>query len=165
MHSLFQIDIPKRNPSCCGKGECFLPGMEYYSLLHEDEQSNLQRKDFCVTCWSLAGFKEQFSQPKGYWKSKIEHKKEASSSSKMEKALNLLKELLHSQAHANEAFVLAMFLAHARRLILRQELEREGMKFQLYEVLRHEEFVTVKVVPLTDLEVASIQKSLADKLK
>ena len=166
MNSLFQIDIPKRNLSCCDKGERLLPGMEYYSLLHEDADQKISRKDFCMTCWNQGTVKENFAHNRGYWKSRIEVKKEINPSSRIDRALILLKTLIRDQKeHENELFVLAMFLAHARRLALRQEVERDEGKFGLYEILRQEEFVTIRIIPLTHLEIERIQLSLAAKLK
>ncbi len=166
MNSLFQIEIPKRNLSCCGKGERLLPGMDYYSLLSEDKEQKLVRKDFCTGCWSDAQSLNEFADNKGYWKSKIEIKKEPSAKSRIDRALILLKSLLQNQKeYEAELFVLAMFLSHARRLALRQELDRDGEKFGLYEILRQDEFVTIKTIPLTHLETEQLQRTLATKLK
>jgi hypothetical protein len=165
MNSLFQIEIPKRNLLCCDKGERLLPGMEYFSLLLEEDEK-MTRKDFCLTCWNQGSLKNSFSNNRGYWKSKIEIKKEINPSSRIDRATLLLKNLMENQKeNENELFVLVMFLAHARRLALRQELEHEGEKFGLYEILKHEEFVTVKIIPLSHLEIEQIQQSLAAKLK
>src|SRR5436190_18803038 len=105
MNSLFQIEIPKRNLSCCDKGERLLPGMEYYSFLHEEDHK-ITRKDFCMNCWNRGKVKENFSHNRGYWKSKIEIKKEVNPSSKIDRALILLKSLIQDQKeHENELFV------------------------------------------------------------
>jgi hypothetical protein len=48
---------------------------------------------------------------------------------------------------------------------LRQEFQREGITYHLYEILRKEEFVTVKVVNFSQIQVERIQKSLADQLQ
>jgi hypothetical protein len=166
MNPLFQIDIPKRNTSCCSKGERLTSGMEYYSLLIEDEDQKLVRKDFCTTCWFERISKKEFPENKGYWKSKIEIKKEVNAKSRIDRALVLLQSLIQNQKeHEAEIFVLAMFLAHARRLALRKEIEHEGEKFGLYEILRQDEFVTIKIIPLTHLEIEGLQRSLASKLK
>lgn len=140
--------------------------MDYYSLLLEDEEQKLIRKDFCSTCWSERLAKNEFPNNKGYWKSKIEIKKEINAKSRIDRALILLKNLMQNQKdHESELFVLAMFLAHARRLALRKEIEHEEEKFGLYEILHQDEFLTIKLIPLTHLEIEELQKSLASKLK
>jgi hypothetical protein len=167
-YSLHQIEIPRRNSSCFKGGECLNSGMEYYSLLsHHDEQA-VKRCDFCVSCWQK--FSEEADLTKGvvYWKSRIEIKKDAEvtqEQSKMGKALSLLRTLLQEQhQQEEEIFVLALFLAHARRLILRKEFEKEGMSYSVYEVANQEDWLMIKKVDLSHLETSVIQKSLSTQL-
>ncbi|CUI17138.1 conserved hypothetical protein [Candidatus Protochlamydia naegleriophila] len=92
-------------------------------------------------------------------------KKIEPASSRCDKALNLLKELLQTvPLQEEEIFVLAVFLSHARKLILRQEFEKEGFKWGVYEIPRQDEFVTIKILPLVLIETDRIQKALAEKL-
>jgi hypothetical protein len=165
MNSLFQLEIPKRSAQCFHKGERLLPGMEIYSLLIEDETKKLIRRDFCSACWTQAHV-EGSLESRGYWKSKIERRKPTSDCSRVDRALALLKELLQAaEPQEAEIFVLCLFLSHARQLALRQEFEKEGATYQLYEVLRQEEYVTIKAINLSNLQIEEIQKSLACKLQ
>lgn len=165
MNSLFQIEIPKRNSYCSLQGERLLPGMEIYSQLLEQETEGFARRDFCSTCWGQIQAKEENNKLQGYWKSKIEQRKPTVESSRMSRALSLLKEWQCAcEPREAEIFVLCLFLAHARQLVLRQEFKKEEVIYHLYEVLRQEEYVTVKVVPLSQLQIETIQKSLANSL-
>lgn len=168
MNPLLQIEIPRRSVSCFKGGERLLPGMEYYSFLMQDENQKFIRRDFCLACWQQFMKEVDVKQGHGYWKSRIENKKESSSSSgqsKTAKALILFKTLLQ-EVNRNEAeiFILALLLARARRLILRRELEQEGQLYALYEVAHQETFFMIKKIEVSQLETAVIQQSLAKKL-
>lgn len=165
MSSLFQIEIPKRNTTCSALGERLLPGMEYYSLLVENDVQQMIRQDFCTSCWPQVVDSDAVLKSRGYWKSKIDLKKHEPVSSRSDKALNLLKELLQAAPlQEEEIFVLTVFLSHARKLILRQEFEKEGAKWGIYEIPRQDEFVTIKILPLGSIDTDLIQKILAEKL-
>jgi len=140
--------------------------MEVYSWLHENNEHQIGRNDYCAACWQEIQL-EVCSKPesKGYWKSKIESKKVSPASSRVGRALQLLRELKNnSESSAEELFVLCLFLAHARQLALRQEFLQEGVSYQLYEIVRQEEFITVKTLRLEPTQIEAIQKSLALKL-
>lgn len=166
MNSLFQLDIPKRKTQCAHQGERLLPGMEIYSLLLEEAPERLSRLDFCSTCWKqVRGLQSEHPSARGYWKSKIEKRKEAKTSSRVERAFALLDDLQRAtELREAEIFVLCLFLSHARQLSLRQEFQKEGSTYHLYEILHKEEFLTIKVIQLSDIQVENLQKSLADQL-
>ena len=105
------------------------------------------------------------AETRGYWKSKIEPRKSPPESSRIGRALKLLKELkAQPDANEEEIFVLCLFLSHARQLALRQEFKKMGNTYQLYEILRQEEFMTIKSLNLSQIQIETIQKSLAQKL-
>lgn len=166
MKSLLQLEIPKRTTHCSLHGEHLVPGMEVYSLLYDNEENRVCRSDYCAACWERNH--EVFCtkpESRGYWKSKIEPRKQSQESSRTGRALALLKELVKiPESCAEEIFVLSLFLSHARQLALRQEFLQDGTPFQLYEVLRQEEFITIKAVNISHLKVEEIQKSLAEKV-
>ncbi|WP_075883616.1 hypothetical protein [Candidatus Protochlamydia sp. W-9] len=165
MNSLFQIEIPKRNGLCSGHAERLQAGMEYYSLIVEGEDHQVIRQDFCAACWPHAIKSELFLKKRGFWKSKIEHKKNEVPSLRFERALHLLKELLEQPSqNEEEIFILSVFLSHSKKLILRQEFEKEGSQWGLYEIAHQDEFLTIKIFPLTTLETEKVQKRLAEKL-
>lgn len=168
MNSLFQLDIPKRSAQCAHQGERLLPGMEIFSLLLEDKDTDrLTRRDFCSACWTHVRHAEG-EQPtsRGYWKSKIEKQKTAEGSSRVERAFVLLRSLQPaSEGKEEEIFVLCLFLSHARQLALRREFQKDGNSYYLYEILRKEEFITVKVVNLSQVQIEVLQKSLANQLQ
>lgn len=163
MHSLVQLDIPRRNAQCAHQGEPLLPGMDIYSLLYEENGTKkIVRKDVCSTCW--ANFKDKGTS-KGYWKSKIEKKKSTETPARAVRALGLFKTLLSSpNIKEDEIFVLSLYLAHARQIAMRKEFQNENSTYYLYEIPRSEEFFTVKTVNLSPLQIEQIQKSLAVQL-
>lgn len=165
MKTPFHIDIPKRNIACCLNNERFMPGMDYFSLLLEDETNKIKRQDYCVSCWKQVSTTQDLSNSRGYWKSKIEDKKKAAPTSRAERALILLKTLLENPnpPHA-EIFVLVLLLAHMRWLALRKEFVEEGVRYGLYEILNQEEFVKIRNVDLSHIETERIQQSLAAQL-
>lgn len=166
MKALNQLEIPKRSFHCFHKKEPLLPGMEIISLIYEDENQEIGRHDYCAACWPEAqAIEGSKPETRGYWKSKIEPKKIVPESTRVGRGLSLLKEMLKTpEADAEEVFVLCLFLSHARQLALRQEFKEEGSTFQLYEILRQDEFITVKLVNLSTIQIENIQKSLAQKL-
>ncbi len=167
MNSLFQLDIPKRNGQCAYQGERLLPGMEIYSLLIEEDTQRLVRRDFCSACWKqVRAIEEKQPSARGYWKAKIEKRKMSEGSSRVERVLALLRTLQQaSEPQEAEIFVLCLFLAHARQLALRQEFQKEGVTYHLYEILRKEEFVTVKLMNLSQVQTETLQQSLAGQLQ
>jgi len=166
MNSLFTIDIPKRQAQCAGKGERFVPEMEIFSLLTEEESKKIVRRDFCATCWPQFQQEAQLPHSRGYWKSKIEKKKKISDASRAEQALMLLRLLLNTpEGLEAEIFVLCLFLAHARYLALRKEVQKENGVYDVYELLKQNEWITIKRVQVSQLEIDKIQHSLALKLQ
>jgi hypothetical protein len=162
MNSLYTLDIPRKSSHCCLQGERFEPGMEMYSLLLEEESEKLSRRDYCSVCWN-EGRKESDGS-RTYWKSVIERKKNEKDLSRIERGVSILRELLKQpDPNESELYVLCLFLARARQVALRQEYKKEGISYQMYEIIRYEEFLTVKVISLSDVEIEIIQKSLAEK--
>ena len=164
MNSLFQLDIPKRNTACSKGGERLVPGMHYFSLILTNEDQKTTRQDYCLSCWEDVS--KNLTSNHAYWQSNIDAKTDVKGiQSKVLKALALLKELL-SQVEHNEAeiFVLSLFLARARQLVLRQEIKQGEEKFYLFEVARQDEFITVKKLNLDSLEIKSLQQCISAKL-
>lgn len=168
MKALNQLEIPKRSPQCAHNKEPLTGGMDIISFIYEEgDQHQLARSDYCTTCWQAVS-QEVASKPhsRGYWKSKIEVRKQSAESSRTGKALQLLREMIQNpESSLEEIFVLALFLSHARQLLMRQEFEERGEAYQLYEIAKQDEFITIKIVNLSNLQIEEIQKSLAQKLK
>jgi hypothetical protein len=83
-----------------------------------------------------------------------------------ERALCLLKEALTREGADDqaEAFVLALYLARKRLLILRQELVTEDhIPRLLYEIPAVEEMLCVRKLALDDSQAKKIQQTLAIK--
>jgi hypothetical protein len=166
MNSLIKIEIPKRGIHCALRGERLLPGMEIYSLLSEDHDERLTRRDFCSVCWKMVRETEGGHHfARGYWKSKIEKQKPSEGSQRVERAFSLLLALQNDpEPREAEIFVLSLFLAHARHLALRHEFQREGITYHLYEFLRNEEFITIKAVNLPRDQIENLQRSISSQL-
>lgn len=150
------LKIPRRSPICSIGGEPFKAGMEFISHLYEGDKGILFRKDFCMHCKSTEN-----GVPVGLWKGKVPHPKERKLPlERNARALELLHRALEESTNeaAEEAFVLALFLARGRLIVARQELEGRI----LYEVLATEEMLAVPRLALSNLEIAKIQNRLAD---
>ncbi len=150
-----KITIPRRARHCFHGQEPFTSGAEYVSLIIE-EPKDLIRQDYCMECWNHV----QSQLPsKIYWKAKLPEKSEGNPEelSHNEKVFALLRE----SDDVTTCFVLALYLARKKKLILRQDLE-EAM---IYEVPETEEMIVVKKVDLSLLEETKVQQSIADLLK
>lgn len=166
---MFQIEIPRRATCCVKGGEPLLQGSDYYSaLVRSDNEDIIQRQDYCLQCWQQVHDSEQIN---GSWKSTVPLKKDPSDLPKRrdERALYLLKESLsapESQSSIAEAFVLTLYLARRRLVILRQEMKREGkLPLCIYEVAETEEMLCVPKLPISDVQVENVQLELAKKFK
>lgn len=160
----FQLEIPRRSRVCCLGGEPLFPGAEYYSVLHEDSDGNLMRQDYCISCWQA----HLDTSHKSFWKSKVKVPKvDNEPKPKWEMALQLLKDALSlgTVEGDQEAFVLALFLAHGKQLIWRQEWQKEkGDLYQLYEVASTEEILPVKRIEIPQEAISQIQQRVSHKL-
>lgn len=165
MNSLFHVEIPKRNIVCSHAGERLISDMEIHSLLLE-ENEQLTRRDFCGACWNIIRNEIKETEKTTYWKSKIERKPAQKPSTRIDRALLLLKEWQQKGADFNELekYVLCLFLAHARQITMRKEFKNEGELFRLYEITSQQEFITVKVIDLSPSQIEKIQQSLASQL-
>lgn len=169
---MLHIEIPKRS-SCCSKGgEPFTPGSDYYSvLLRNDGEEAYYRHDYCSACWEHNKTSLSQKGKNSAWKSKVPAKKELSELPKQRdaRALYLLKEVLANResptAHA-EAFILALYLARRRLIVLRREFEQPAKPtLCVYEIIETEEMIGVPKMALSDLHVGQIQADLAKKFK
>lgn len=165
---LLQLEIPRRNIICSQGQEKFAPGADYYSTLTEAISGEWQRQDYCHSCWEALS-REDAKSTRGYWKSKVPLKQETVilSRNRNARALELLKERLACGAEEDreEIFVLALYLARARVIYLRQELQQDdGSWLNLYEVSATEEMLAVKKIDLSQLQIGKIQSQLAAQL-
>lgn len=138
--------------------------MEYFSVLvNDDEEEKYHRQDFCSVCWGH----EAFKQAKSFWKGRVPLQKELLKPPELNKEglLTWLRELLAEERAeaATEAFVLALFLARRRQVVLRKELERQGQLFFIYEDPETEELFSVRKVPLTPEQLLAMQASLEQR--
>lgn len=167
MKPLFQIEIPRRSSYCARGGETLVPSMEYYSILLENPENGFHRHDFCPNCWENSAKLDFLPKSVSSWKSIVMEKKEKFiPQNRDEKILYLLKEALtqeYEDKHV-EVFILALYLARRKKLLLRQELQREDGIFNLYEIADTEEMLCVKKFNLAQIQVEKIQLQLAKKL-
>lgn len=169
------FNIPKRGPCCSKGGEAFHPGTEYHSILLETSQNRYQRQDFCSVCWDSCTREEILHLAKSHWKAQVIVSAKQNDKALLpkqehvtdEQILLLLKTTLASEKdedHA-EAFVLALYLARKKILILRQQFDQEAQTIFLYEIASTEEMLPIKKIPLSELQTAAIQQRLAAKLQ
>lgn len=171
MSKMFQLEIPKRAAQCCLGGESFAPGEEYHSVLvGNDETGEYERRDYCFACWEKMGEGKEHSRPAGAWRACVPKQKEPSDLPKQrdERAFYLLREALEKDGPEEkaEAFVLALFLARRRLIILRQEMQHQTRgAVSLYEAAETEEMICVPKLSLSDLQVEKLQLQLAAKFR
>lgn len=152
--------IPRKHSRCCHQGEQLNPGMDVYSILVENEESYV-RSDFCLACWALLQEEKSLPLHQAYWKTKVASQT-AHRGTRWTKALTLLFQFLQCpSAYEAEIFVLCLYLAHARQIILRREFEQEGKTYQVYEVLQQKEEFTIQAIHLSATQIATVQQSLA----
>lgn len=166
MKPVFQLEIPKRGNQCAQGNEPLTPGMDYYSVLVDDEELGLKRLDYCPACWEKI---KNEVKARSQWKAKVVAKKEEAPIhlNRDEKIMYLLKESMKldtPEAHA-ETFVLALFLARRRILYLRQEVKEDDSIMQIYEEAATEDMLTIRKIQLSQLQTDKIQLDVAKKLK
>lgn len=158
------IEIPKASQTC-SLGLEPLAGSDYYSALFEnDEAGCLDRKDFCLTCWKTFSKDEAFSKAKSFWKSRMPEKSpEKPPKNRQEHVFNSLENLLKQDSEESRrlAYMLTLFLARQRLLILRQEVELDGYKCGLYEIAQQGVMLCVKKVNLQELTNPDLQIKVA----
>lgn len=170
MLSGLHIEIPRRNRTCNKAEEPLAPGTIYYSILVE-EGKGYQRQDFCKSCWEKEMREEWVPKASGHWKAQVPAKKnsDAASQKKEERALDLLKEALANKVEEEmaEAFILALYLARRKWLILREEIKQsKEHSLLVYEVSETEEMIAVpRPKSLSQIQVGTIQAKLVEKLK
>lgn len=152
----FNLQIPKRSTSCCHGQELFSEGMEYYSFIQREKENTYLRHDYCKNCWN-----EMQSPEKTFWKGKIQHKVKDELKSSEEMAMLYLEGILASPDKKQEAFILALYLVRKKILAFRKSIDG----FDLYEKLETEEILAIPKVAISELNLADLQKSLAEKLQ
>lgn len=158
---ILQQEIPRRKQTCFVGQEAFETGMEYYSLINEDDAGKWIRRDFCLDCWEKWKT-ENLTPHDSHWKSRVQAEKKKMPLDHNEKALELLREALQKSCTEDqqEAFILALYLARNKKLALRSQDER----WMVYEVLDTEEVLLVPKLNPAALPVEKIQASLTVKL-
>ncbi len=170
------IQLPRRSDACQQCQERFARGNDYYSLLFSDELTPskteaLARRDFCLPCWQKESQESSKALTGSYWKStipkKIAHPEMPLKREEM--ALSLLRSSMgtskpETELSDIEIFFLALFLARRRALIFRNEIDRSGVKYQVFEIAETEELLALKKVDVREVDLATLQKALALKL-
>lgn len=172
MTTLFHIQIPKRSKVCFLGQEILSPGMDYYSLLIENNTHEYERQDFCALCWSkFLDTPDPGKKTLGkHWKSKVPTKKDAPQvpQNRDEQILSLLRSSLTGDMpeDRDESFVLALYLARKRFMLLRKEIAQEDRSIiQLYEIPETEEMILIPKIELSSLQIETIQLKIAKKLQ
>lgn len=168
-HPYIHLEIPKRGPRCTLGQETFEPSMEYHSVVLTNDGEGLVRQDYCSGCWAHLDRKALLATTQSHWKSIVPPKKAASSApqTRDEKAFRLLHEALEStDADKSEAFVMALFLARRKLIKACDDIVLDnGIPATLYEIQETEEILCVPKIKLSDLQIETLQASIAQKLK
>lgn len=163
MNPFFRLSIPRRMSICYHGKEPLLAGMEVYSLLLEESVNQFTRRDYCAVCWGVAGrMAAKEKNACGFWKGVIEKKKKKEKETREDVVFSLLDQLLEEKENKSaEIYLLCLFLARARKMVLRREYKQNGLEYHVYEILKREEFLNVQVVAPSPDKIVEIQKMLA----
>lgn len=169
MSYLGPIEIPKRSAHCFDQKEPLTAGMDYVSVILNDESGEkFIRQDFCLPCWQKKEKQGLSSTYKSFWKGKVPPSKaEKQVPFHPDQLLEWLRQALQDSTPAGQAraFVLALFLTRKKQLFLRQEVKVQSKPALLFEVAETEEMLTVQKIDLTITQIASIQQELTEELK
>ena len=162
---LNHYQIPRRNKNCSGNQEPLTTGSVVYSFIMETNEGLFKRMDFCEACWKSYLNTRQDISRLNYWRYIQQAVKENPKTGRTQATLNLLQEMLDEEVKAkDEIYVLTLFLQHARKLILRHEFEREGVKWGVFEIVDKDEFLTIEIIHVDHLQITPLQNSLAHKI-
>lgn len=163
----FQIHIPRRHHKCMQAEEILVPGMEYHSILYEEDEDKFRRYDICTECWKNADQAKLLEGSCTHWVSKVPDKpvQDELSKDRNERALELLKEGLEGGDPVKN-MLLAMMLKRKKHLQYRQELAKEdGATYHLYESHTTEEMIAVPQVSISEADIESIQEQITQELQ
>lgn len=169
------IQLPRPSKACLQCQAGFSVGLEYFSVVHGDDftpsktkANPLQRSDFCLACWDKLRSENSTQALGACWKTRVATTKEPLP--KAQKRVEIALELLQGANHADhdlsqaEIFFLALYLARQRQLLYRKEIEKEGERYQLFEIVETEEILAVKKIDLRHVDLNQLQMSLATRL-
>lgn len=162
---IIQLEIPRHCNNCLDCQASLLPGSTYFSALVKTT-----RFDYCYNCWHDSSKNIQTQSSSCHWKGNIPYRKTAISppQTKQQRALEHLKTALQvpTPENCHEALLLALYLVRKRFLVFRRDfLDETGDNYSLFEVIETEEMLPIKKVPLTNINLGSLQASIAEKLK
>lgn len=157
----FQIQIPRREHQCsiCNAG--FEPETDYFSVVWEDENEEMVRRDFCAEC-QKNGEKMTGSHWQGKVPSRREQKKQFASLPILDRAMEILRSDIDQDPQ--EAFFLALFLKQRRKLTQKGEILKDGAQYWIFETRDEEETFCLRKPDFTELPLAEMQKKITDKL-
>lgn len=163
----FQIHIPRRHNKCMKGEESFSPGMEYHSILYEEDEEKFRRYDLCSECWEKGEQEALLDGACTHWVSKVPDKpvEDELSTGRNERAFELLKEGLEGGDPVKN-MLLAMMLRRKKHMQYKQELIKEdGNTYHLYEVPTTEEMIAVPQVSIAGADVDEIQQQIMQELQ
>lgn len=158
------IDIPRRATHCASKQELLVPGQLFYSLLLSNEENEVIRKDFCLSCWEEEG--KSLAKEKPYWKGVVP---EPAPKKRVPKewgarALFILKELLEAREKAQECFALALYLIRRKKISLQKEYLHNGKVYWLCHETGSEEQLLIPKEAITRQETENLREKVASLL-
>jgi hypothetical protein len=147
--------------------EIFQSGMEYHSILFQEDEEKFRRYDLCSTCWQNNDQKEFMDGACTHWVSRIADKpiQDELVTDRNDRALELLKEGLEGGDPVKN-MLLAMMLRRKKHMQYRQELVKEdGNIYHLYEVPSTEEMIAVPQVSIAESDIEAIQHQIMQELQ
>jgi hypothetical protein len=157
----FQLQIPRREPQCsiCNAG--FEPDTDYFSVVWEDENEEMLRRDFCDEC-SKKGEDIPGTQWQGKVPSRREQRKQFVSLPILERAMEILR--IDVDEDPKEAFFLALFLKQRKKLFQKGEIIKDGSVYWIFEARDGEETFCLQKPDFDGLPLEEMQKKMTDKL-
>lgn len=163
---LLNFSIPRRGRSCAHSGQKLEPGAEYLSILTEGaSEGELVREDILYSWWQEHGSTAELEAAKSSWRGKVPacEGSPVTKEEYLERAFELLYEYLKAEERI-KAFLVALYLARKKKLLLRQEMVAEGRTTYLYEVAETEEIIPIEVVEPSADDIENLQKILNDEI-
>lgn len=162
--SLTPLVIPKRSRTCAGTEKTFQPGSEVFSVVFQEDDGNLSRKDYCPSYWMDKGEDKLLAGAWAHWKVKVPDLKK-NPLTKHESAMVLLNELLSEEDKGALAHLFGQYLFRNKHLASCGGNVKKEKNFTYYEVPQTGDVIAIKKVPMSKDELPAIEEQLLELIK
>jgi hypothetical protein len=166
MVSMIDWNIQSRARACQGCGQSFADQQTYHTVLLED-RAVYQRLDLCQSCWTqkAPGLAEKNVISK--WQGAFETPPPPAELIQKQTAETLLRQLIerNDPTHFAPQFILAVMLERKRLLKIKDQVERDGRRWLVYEHPATGDVITVADPQLSLDQLESVQRDVAHLLE